>query len=282
MMPLAMAQTPVAATASVGEAMSTSSPLINNLVIGSEALNFILILIAAWIMLSVIKIYGKDAQMSGVFGLFLSGALVLGLSRFVLFLASLNVIQLEDHTLELAWHLVFYISMITFFLGGRMIYDLSKNDMMVTSFKKTYMWDGILAVYLIVVAVAVEVANKPFNDQNSGSALDHIGFIHMVAMVTGFLGALYLFQHAPRLGRMTGVMAKPILLAFLLLGCEHAWEMMHESWGFFQTNPENFGDLVEEFFVVPSSILVIIAFMRLKRVITNPAPVVAPAASVAA
>jgi hypothetical protein len=236
----------------------------------SEVINIVLILVAGGLMLSIIKRYGTEAQLSGVFGYFLAGALALGFSRLFIFLAETGFIPVSDDTLNLGWHLIFYISMVTFFLGGRSLAIVARAEGPASSLKSSLGWGGFMALYVIAVFAAAEAIDTPFTAVFNTSLFNQIGGLHVIAFVAAALAAWYLFQRA-RVGQITVVLATPILIAFLLLSLEHVWELLNESLHLFALTPDALGELVEELFSVPACFLVVVAFSRLKKLLMNPA-----------
>ncbi len=235
----------------------------------SEAINVLLILVAVYIMVACIRVSGTSSQIGRIFSYLLVGVAVIGFDRLFLLLCDMGVLNVQDDTVNLGWHIIFYTSMITFFIGARGFALLASQGKALSS-KVMAGWDVFAAIVILLTFGFVEVVDKPFVAAFNGSWFDNFGMFHFIAFVAAALAAWYLFQRT-RVGNISAVLAGPFLVAFLLLSGEHLWELLSESWHLIGFNPDAYGEVMEQVFVIPSCILFVYAFVRLKKLLTNPA-----------
>lgn len=232
----------------------------NTLLNGLEMISITLALISVVILALVIKQFGTSA-ISVIFGYFIIGTLLLASARLFILFASLGYFDISDETLNLGWHLLFYLSMITFFIAGKGFTKLGAGGEVTENFSRVLGWGLFNFILVVLIFVLIPTTDKPFTAFWAESIYANIGVFHIIALTLGGLAGFYLFRRA-KVGQVTALLATPYLVSFTLFALNHFWEMLVESWKVIVV-PPGVGEKVEQVFVLPAFMLIAYAYIRL-------------------
>jgi|GEM_PF-1149521 len=266
---LRMGATLAAAAAPIAAYAQDAVPVVANegfLLTGLEIVNMVLALVAVIIIALVIKQFGSSL-ISVIFWYFLIGTILLASSRLMIFLVDLGVLQVSDDMLHISWHVLFYLSMLTFILAGRGFAQLAQDVPTHKAMSRVLGWGlamGILALAIFLGSGQVDTSVVGAIEQ---TVLEQWGFIHFIAFVLGGAAGFTLYKQA-KTGEITRSLAVPYLISLSLLGLNHLWELIAESWQLIVL-PSSTIETVEQFFIVPAFLLIAYAYIRLWTLIRS-------------
>ena len=227
---------------------------------GLEMVSLLLACIAVYILILIIKQFGASA-ISHVFGYFIIGTVLVASARLFILLTSFGVLNLSSETLNLGWHLLFFLSMVTFFIAGKNFAKLGTDTVTTSGSANVIGWGLACTVFTVLLFILAPSFDEPFTTMFAGSIADKSGLMHLVAFLLGSIAAFYLFYRS-KMGKITSLLATPYLIAFGLFGLNHAWELMFESWHIVDVSDAT-GERIEQFFVLPAFMLMTYAYIRL-------------------
>ena len=230
------------------------------LINGLEMINMVLAVVAIAIIALVVKQFGASV-ISVIFGYFLIGTVMLTCARLFILFSSLGYLTIDDVTVNLGWHLLFYLAMITFFIAGKGLTQLSSNTGVHQSFSKVVGWGVFCGVATLVIFGAAQQIDAPFVAAFKDSVWDSVGVLHFIAFILGGMAAFYLFKRA-KVGEITRLLAIPYLVSFVLFALNHVWELFVASWKIIDVTGAT-GERVEQIFVLPAFSPIAYAYIRL-------------------
>lgn len=227
---------------------------------GLEVVSMVLAGIAMFILVLIIRQFGTST-ISIIFGYFFIGTALLASARLFILFASLGILNISDETLNMGWHLLFFLSMITFFIAGKGFSKLGAGTEVTENFSKVVGYGLVCTILAVLMFVLAPVIDAPFTAMFAQSIADRSGLVHAIAVVLGGIAAFYLF-HKAKLGQVTSLLAAPYLISFGLFALNHVWELMFESWHIVNVSGST-GERIEQFFVLPAFMLITYAYIRL-------------------
>lgn len=232
-----------------------------------DYLIFALILGAFGLGLYVVKEIGPGA-LNVSFVSFSTGILLIGLSRLFLFMSDQGIYRLEDADLHIWWHLIFYFGLLCFIWGGMRLKQISSSNQP-TGFG---MNDKLLLGFLTLMSLVIFFIAQPLEQTLSpvlvGSFVDKLGIHHFIAVTLAVIVAFYMYYIKNNWGKMLSVSVTPIMVFLCLMGMQHLWELLTESWKVIPVTTE-WGEQVEQFIVIPALIFIIYGFIRVARFVKS-------------
>ena len=247
---------PTAATAATAPAEVGNAFLLN----GLEMTSMLLACIAIFILILIIRQFGSSA-ISIVFGYFIIGTALLALARLFILFSNTGIFDLSGETVNLGWHLLFFLAMITFFIAGKGFEKLGNGTDISANASKVMGWGLLCGISALLIFMMAQGIDKPFTAMFAGSIADDAGVLHLIAFILGGIAAFYLF-HKAKIGQVTALLAAPYLISFGLFALNHVWELFVESWKIIHVSGAT-GERVEQFFVLPAFLLITYAYIRL-------------------
>jgi hypothetical protein len=241
-----------------------------SLFLAVEIVNFLLVGISIAIVLSAVR-NRKGTLIGATFVYLLCAISLVGVFRAFIFLAEVGVLHLGEGTVVLFWHVMFYLAIVMFLLGGRSFVRLAGPP---RGAKEPFGEATRLGIVFVLASLFLALIAEPLNPLITavfeGSIWDQSGLVHFVAFVLGGFVASYLFQLRARLGGNFAIIAVPLLAALAFLSFVHLWELLTESWRVIQL-PSDTIELVEQLAALPTFLFFIYAFSRL-RAVTEKSP----------
>jgi hypothetical protein len=238
------------------------------LFVGVDILNIALIAASILVLTLVVGRNGKS-ELSTIFTSFIVAAALLGACRLFILLASEGVLVLSDDAMNMSWHAIFYLAMITFIVGARSLVTLAKEGESHVSNRGLLVWSCAAVAATILVFFQASAISTLYERTIAGSPFESLGGMHIIAFILAGIAAFYVFQRT-KVGALTRVLATPFLVSIGLMSVQHFWELLVESWKVIPI-PSAIIEQVELIFVVPSYVLFAYAFVRLYRVAVTPA-----------
>jgi hypothetical protein len=208
--------------------------------------------------------FGKSA-FGYLFGYFMFGAVLLGATRLFIYLVDNGSVAISEGSLEFWWHLIFYMSMLMFFMGCRGLVNLAKGVTVHESLRKAMNWGLLCVVFVGLIFFLAGSVDQTLSQVYVGSPLDSFGLHHFIAVISAGLVSYYLYSVRSRIGMIGSGIAIPMIGSMALLSLQHLWELIAESWKLVELTSGAI-EQGEQFLVLPALILLIVAFMRLKTV----------------
>ncbi len=220
-------------------------------------------LIASWVTLDAARKSPQSGLKTVLNYLFIGTAIFFFITVFQKMAAS-GVYAISDESPDIWWHLMFYMAMISYYLGFKKLASFGSSDTTAApaSMETGKTWGVVSAILLVVIFVIPNWAESWVNMYTS-SKLGELGLHHFIAFVfAGIVGA-YVFSAKIFLGQIGRAIASPMIIAVWALALQHLWELLNESWKVIIVTPQ-VGEGVEKIFLTIAAICVIFAALRLK------------------
>ena len=172
--------------------------------------------------------------------------------------------NIADDSQDIWWHLMFYIAMISYYLGFRTLARLGATETTNTevSTAKSSLW-GYFSLFLLVLIFFLPNASDSVVTMYTSSRLAGFGLHHFIAFIlAGVIGA-YLFMAKLLFGQIGKAVAGPMIIALWAFALQHAWELLFESWKMVIVTTE-VGEGVERIFLIIASVSIVYAALRLQ------------------
>ncbi len=169
--------------------------------------------------------------------------------------------SIADDSVDIWWHLLFYLAVGSYFLAFRALVGLGATEQG-GAIGKERTW-GICALAVVAIVFLIPNMSEPIVNAYVASPLAQLGLHHFLAfMLAGFTGS-YLLVAKKDLGQIGRAVADPMVIALWALGVQHFWELLFESWKVVDVTSDT-GEGVEKIFLTIAAVAVIMAAMRLK------------------
>ena len=218
-------------------------------------------LIATLLMWKAVSGFGKST-LGSIFSYLLTGTGIFFIITVFQYLGA-EYFQISDQSMDIWWHVMFYMALLFYFAGLKYLVGLGNADtsggIKVGSEKK---WT-LLAVVALIVIFLIPSSAEPIINTYNASALSAFGLHHFLAFALAGAVGYYLINAKKRLGQVGRAVANPMIIAIWALGFQHFWELLNESWKVVDVTSST-GEGVEKIFLTVASICMIYAALRLK------------------
>lgn len=230
-----------------------------------DPINSILIVIGIGLVFWLVLKYW-ESSVGAVLLYFLYGAALLG--AFVLFkaLVDSSIISIQEGTFEMWSHMIFYLSMLTFFIGATGLTQLTTSTPQQKTFSFTYAI--LMGALFTILTSALFLSAQPLNflfNMSFFAIFDLLGIHHFIAFAIAALVSFYVYIIKTKHGSYTAAIATPLLLAFALFSLFHIWELFTESLKLIILS-ETVIERVEQVIAFLAHTLIIYSFIRMHRV----------------
>lgn len=172
--------------------------------------------------------------------------------------------QIADESMDIWWHLMFYMALFSYYFGFRALVGLgdapSGTEGGGTSPEKKW---GIFALILLVIIFIIPNWAEPIINTYESSPVGQLGLHHFLAFILSGVVGSYLFSAKKNLGQIGRAIANPMIIAIWALAIQHFWELLVESWKVVAVTSENI-EGVEKIFLIIASVSITYAALRLK------------------
>lgn len=171
----------------------------------------------------------------------------------------------SDSSLDIWWHLMFYMAMTSYLLGFRSLARLGTQEMDVDPAKSLAAarnWGIFVLLALVVIFLAPKAADGIIMTYTS-SPLASFGLHHFIAFAFAIAVGMYLMSVKKNLGQVGRAIASPMIVATWFLGLQHLWELLNESWKVVHVEAD-FGESVERLILIVAAVCITYAALRLK------------------
>ena len=150
------------------------------------------------------------------------------ISVFFLLAEFMHVIAIEDISVALAWHFMFYIATSLFIVALRRLQAFGQTHKQMDESRTAFIF-FLLGGVLVAIFFSVKMLD-PWLARYEGTFWDTFGLIHFVAAT--FIGytAMQLFRLRKSFGRVITAAVKPFIVSLIAFTLVHAWELLAESW----------------------------------------------------
>lgn len=179
-------------------------------------------------------------------------------------LAESGIYTISEDSTDVWWHVLFYIAMISYYLGFKTLAKLGTSETTDTAVdtNKSKLW-GIVSLFLVAVVFIIPHWADSFINSYTASKVAEFGLHHFIAFaLAGVVGA-YLFMAKIFFGQIGKAIAAPMIIAIWSLCLQHFWELLTESWKVFEITSDKI-EGVEKIFLTISAVCVILAALKLK------------------
>lgn len=178
-------------------------------------------------------------------------------------LAEAGVLGISAESTDVWWHIMFYVAMISFYIGFKSLARLGSTDAGTATNKDSSMVWGIVTLIVLVTAFVFAGSSESMMQSYNSSKLGELGLHHFIAFaLAGVVGA-YLFSAKLFLGQIGRAIASPMIIAIWALAGQHLWELLTESLKVIVVTSETI-EGVEKIFLTIAAICITVAALRLK------------------
>jgi hypothetical protein len=228
-------------------------------------LNLCLSTFSVFVLVSTIKSYIRST-----FGYtlicFLSGAALLEVIQLFVFTSDHGYFTLNDTTVVISWHFVFYIAMIAFVIAGQALVRLvtAANPEDSSAARKSAWLVGLFPAIAILALMFFGKTDNFITAFFKDSWFDRLGGVHFLAFLLALLVAYYFRRVGVLAGSNIAAISVPLLGVLVVLSSVHVWELLTESWHVI-TVPSEVIELVEQVLAIPAFSLLLFGVLRLRK-----------------
>ncbi len=228
---------------------------------GLEFASFVLVIVALLASLYVIYIIGTG-MINVTFISFAAGVFFIFLSRAFMYLADEGVYQLSDATFHIWWHLLFYLSMLSFIWGGMRLQQISGSEKPEGFHGKDILVLGSLLLASAGIFLIANPVEPALAQVLTGSSIHAIGLHHFLAVVLAVQAASLMLYIKKNWGQILAIGMTPVLIFIILMGVQHLWELLTESWQLLNISESSI-EQVEQFIVIPAFFFLIYGMTKI-------------------
>ena len=219
--------------------------------------SFALFIFATILLFVVVSRLGKSAMQTIVMYLAIATGVFVAISAFLTLGA--DFFHISENSLDVWWHILFYMSFAFYFVALRMLVGLGISDSTSLEQEKAMnqarLW-GFVALCGIVLVFLLPSWVENFVLLYANSALDSFGLHHFIAFIFAGGVATYLWNARNNLGQIGRTIANPIIIAVIALALQHLWELLNESWKVIIVT-DTVGEGVEKIFLITAGLALI-------------------------
>jgi hypothetical protein len=222
-------------------------------------------IVAIFIISKSVHEYGKSTVGVAIL-YFLTATLILGAIRFIFILDDDNILNVTDVAEMVAWHTLFFYSMFLFYIAGQTFTKLVSTEKGKSSYPRALF---MLIFSVLLSAIILVFYSQPFV-QNfwvkylQNTWFEQFGGFHIVAVIFSLIIAFYLNTVKNKFKGYSGALGS-IIVAILLLGSIHLWELLNESWRIVVVS-DDFGEFIERVLWIPVFAFILYSYIRLRRI----------------
>ncbi|MEK7155667.1 MAG: hypothetical protein AAB734_02200 [Patescibacteria group bacterium] len=171
---------------------------------------------------------------------------------------------IADESMDIWWHLMFYLALISYYFGLRALIGLGSADPSQSGMRQgaEKMW-GIGALVIVAAIFVIPSMAEPIVNAYTASPLAALGLHHFLAFLLAGMVGSYLFRAKKSLGQIGRAIANPMIIAIWALALQHLWELQFESWKTVVVTTE-VGEGGEKIFLTIAALCVTYAAWRLR------------------
>jgi len=194
------------------------------------------------------------------------GVIFLGLSGILVFIPTTEILKIDDIRFHVLWHLIFYLAMISFILGGAKSKNLENLAGKEVSDSKDINRISIFLIVSIIALILFFIVAKSSNDTTNSLFVffDKTGFHHFIAFLLAGISSSYFIFLKKNFGQLFSIIAVPILIALALFSLQHFWELLTENWQIIALT-ESFIEGTEKLIIMPAYILILVSFINARK-----------------
>lgn len=179
-------------------------------------------------------------------------------------LAEAGTFGISAESTDVWWHIMFYMAMISFYIGFKSLAKLGTSDAggVSASGGLSTVWVTATIIVLVTAFVFASSSESVMQAYNSSKA-GELGLHHFLAFaLAGVVGA-YLFSAKLFLGQIGRAIAGPMIITVWALAAQHFWELLFESWKVVVITSEA-GEGIERIFLLIAAAGITVSAMRLR------------------
>ena len=178
-------------------------------------------------------------------------------------MSSAGIFGISAESTDVWWHIMFYVAMISFYIGFRALARLGSADQTTAVSTSSGMVWGIITLVVLVTAFVFASSSEPVMQAYESSQLGALGAHHFVAFVLAGVVGAYLFSASLFLGQIGRAVASPMIIAIWAFAGQHLWELLTESLNVIIVTSETI-EGVEKIFLIIAAVCITVAALRLK------------------
>lgn len=222
-----------------------------------ELIIYALVIVAIWLSISIARAFGGGV-LGVTFYYFAVSFFLVGLHRMFPQVADGGFYMLQNVTEHLWVHLIFYFGILAFILGARRLNSIS-NPSSSSSFGSADVFTlGFLTLVPLTVFVIAQPLEPIMATMFVGSIVDTFGLHHFLAFIFAVVAAWYVWS----MKKNFGARVYPFLALLFLMGVQHFWETLTESWRVIMISQDT-AELIEKFILIPSLVLLTVGLYRI-------------------
>lgn len=177
---------------------------------------------------------------------------------------------IPDESMDIWWHLMFYLAMISYYIGFKALAKLGTNESSAETAVNTsagVVW-GVFCVLVLIMIFIIPSRAESLVSAYLASSLGGLGAHHFIAFImAGVIGA-YLFSAKMFLGQIGRAIASPMIIAIWALAAQHLWELLTESLKVLDVSSTSV-EGGEKIFLIIAAVCVTATAIRLRNIAGN-------------
>jgi hypothetical protein len=229
--------------------------------------SFLLFVLATILLFYAAKLFKKTAMYSVLLYFAIGTGMIVAQSAFIALGASF--FEIEDESLDVWWHLLFYMAFAFHFVGLLLLTRLGTSEFDASpeaSANSARLW-GFIGICVAVAVFLFPRMLEPVMRMYTTSPLDMFGLHHFIAFIFAGIVIWYLMFARKNLGQIGRLIANPVIFAVTALSLQHFWELLAESWEVFHLESDVIEGVEKLFLIAGASALIwgawkLIAFQK--------------------
>ena len=195
------------------------------------------------------------------------GVALLTFTRVFYIVADRGAISVHDDTLEMWWHLIFFLAMFSCIFGGKILSSEDSGRDPHNSVLSLKLWGVLASLLTAAVFLTAEWLDEPFLAVFQETIWDTFGAQHFVAFVVAALALLHISVSvgSDRSNDGTHLVARmklPLMTTYGLFSLDHFWELLTEAWEIFVLSEEVI-ERAEQIIVLPAFLVLAYASWKM-------------------
>lgn len=221
---------------------------------------FPLIVISIILTALVIRRIGKGV-LNVIFFSYLFGIFFFGLTYLFILLTGAGFYQISEASYHFWWHLIFYLSMLSFIWGGYRLKEIASTQKAKGWGPKDMIFFSLIISASLFVFILPTIYEQQLQLILEGSTFNNLGIHHFIAFLLALAAMAVMVYIKNAWGKLLSVSSTPMIIFLSFMTMLHLWELLAETYKVVHVS-ELMGEAIEQFIVIPGLFFFIYAIMR--------------------
>jgi hypothetical protein len=196
-----------------------------------------------------------------------AGVLFLGIIRLFFATVDSGLLQIDEMTVMICWHLMFYLTMTLFLVATRALVVVLDINYPPKEQLNPFILPTLAGLGILLLFYFSPVIDKSISPLVEGTWIEMSGIAHFIAFTYAGGVAYYLLRIKEKYSGSIGKISTPLLISLSILSLIHLLELLGESWHILPFNHE-YVEVTESLLMIPFFLLVGVAYWKLKKTLS--------------